>query len=50
VGIPFYSTNKTVSHDITEILLKVAHNGALKEIETSQAKSEARFWRSCCVD
>ena len=26
------------------------HNGALREIETSQEKSETRFWRSCCVD
>jgi hypothetical protein len=26
------------------------HNGALREIETSQEKSETQFWRSCCVD
>jgi hypothetical protein len=26
------------------------HNGALREIETSQEKSETRFWRSYCVD
>ena len=27
-----------------------AHNGALREFETSQEKSETLFWRSCCVD
>jgi hypothetical protein len=26
------------------------HNGALREIETSQEKFETLFWRSCCVD
>jgi hypothetical protein len=26
------------------------HNGALREIETSQEKSETQCWRSCCVD
>jgi hypothetical protein len=26
------------------------HNGALREIETSQEKSETLFWRSYCVD
>ena len=26
------------------------HNGALREFETSQEKSETLFWRSCCVD
>jgi hypothetical protein len=27
-----------------------AHNGALREFETSQEKSETLCWRSCCVD
>ena len=26
------------------------HNGSLREIETSQEKSETGFWRSCYVD
>jgi hypothetical protein len=27
-----------------------AHNGAIREIETSEEKSDVLFWRSCCVD
>ena len=27
-----------------------AHNGALREFETSQEKFETLFWGSCCVD
>ena len=26
------------------------HNGTLRQIETSQEKSETLFWKSCCVD
>jgi hypothetical protein len=32
------------------MLYNMPHNGALREIETSQEKSETQFWRSCCVD
>ena len=40
-----------IIHTITfgEIRLHT-HNGAIREIETSEEKSETRFWRSCCVD
>ena len=42
---------ETILHTIKfgEIRL-YTHNEALREIETTQEKSETTFWRSCCVD
>jgi hypothetical protein len=49
---PKMTPNSTPKKDsrLHSMFYNMPHNGALKEIETSQEKSETHFWRSCCVD